>query len=307
MLFRGISYRQIVLNMPEQFREPFSNHKNQSKLYTRYMGVSHACLLEVIREMYGSDEYKIACITFIHTHSRSGEYKPHLHIILGEGVLHMLTGKWRPFKYIPMDALKLSWKKHLLIMMRKEFPELNEMLDSVDKAQPKGFYAYPGKASDVPTKDYTGLIRYLTKYLASPPIGISRILDYSNDQVKYYYRSHMTKRNEYEVIDTQIFIKRMVLNILPKSFQRMRYYGLQHNNELKKYFEIIAKATGDLIDAVTTYVERLSYAKFFEETTGRNPLKCGFCGGIMELWQLYHPDKGIIYDLQEGLISGRNI
>ncbi len=67
----------------------------------------------------------------------------------------------------------------------------------------------------------------------------------------------MTKRNEYEVIDTQIFIKRMVLNILPKSFQRMRYYGLQHNNELKKYFEIIAKATGDLIDAVTTYVERL--------------------------------------------------
>jgi hypothetical protein len=105
--------------------EPFSNHKNQSKLYTKYMGVSHACLLEVIREMYGPDEYKIACITFIHTHSRSGEYKPHLHTILGEGALHMLTGKWRPFKYIPMDVLKLSWKKHLLIMMRKEFPELN--------------------------------------------------------------------------------------------------------------------------------------------------------------------------------------
>ena len=62
--------------------------------------------------------------------------------------------------------------------------------------------------------------------------------------------------------------------------------------------------------AVSTVIDctiGISYAKFFEETAGRNPLKCGFCGAIMELWQLYHPDKGIIYDLQERLISGRKI
>ena len=70
---------------------------------------------------------------------------------------------------------------------------------------------------------------------------------------------------------------------------------------------IIAKSMGDLIDSITSYMDRLSYAKFFEETTGRNPLKCGFCGAIMELWQLYHPDKGIIYDLEERLINGKNI
>ncbi|NQY36513.1 MAG: transposase [Alteromonadaceae bacterium] len=37
------------------------------------------------------------------------------------------------------------------------------------------------------------MIRYLSKYLASPPIGVSRITDYSNGQVKYYYKSHQTK------------------------------------------------------------------------------------------------------------------
>ncbi|WP_416431238.1 hypothetical protein [Piscirickettsia salmonis] len=38
---------------------------------------------------------------------------------------------------------------------------------------PNGFYTHPGNDKKVPTKNYRALIRYLTKYLSSPPIGLS--------------------------------------------------------------------------------------------------------------------------------------
>ena len=84
-LFRGVNYRQIVLTIPQEFRPLFYNHKDQATLYSACMQAGYACLKSVVNQMYHSDDYEIAAIVFIHTHSRNGEYKPHLHILLGEG------------------------------------------------------------------------------------------------------------------------------------------------------------------------------------------------------------------------------
>ena len=49
------------------------------------------------------------------------------------------------------------------------------------------------------------------------------------------------------------------------------HYIFIFNYPYIKYYEIIAESMRDLIDSITYYVDRLSYAKFFEETTRRNP------------------------------------
>lgn len=304
-LFKGINYRQIVLTIPQEFRPLFYNHKDQASLYSAFMQVGYACLKSVINQMYHSENYEIAAIVFIHTHSRNGEYKPHLHILLGEGGLNLKHESWRPFKYIPMSVLRLKWKDHLLTMMREKFPNKLSLIDEIDTLRVNGLYAHPGKASDVPTKTYSGLIKYLTKYLAAPPIGLSKILDYSKDKVKYYYKSHSTKRNECEEISVKNFIGRMVQHILPKHFQRLRYYGLQRTAVFKKYYTLIAALLGDMVDKIISYAERVTYAKFFEEIAGRNPLNCTHCGNKMELWQIWHPIKGMVYDLHDRLLSGK--
>ncbi len=54
---------------------------------------------------------------------------------------------------------------------------------------------------------------------------------------------------------------------------------------------------GDLVDAMISYVKRIAYAEFFEEVAKRNPLKCDFCGGMMELVRLTHPNRGLFFDL----------
>lgn len=296
-LYLGITYRQVVLTIPEQLRVPFHNHKNQDILYSKFMCLAHPCLKAVIQKFYGINSCEIACIVFIHTNSRNGGYNPHLHIIIGEGTFNIETEKWRPFSFIPMSALKLKWQECLLNLVRTELKD-NDLADKLEAQYPEGFYANPGKKDGkVPTKDYNQLIKYLTKYLSSPPIGIARITDFSNGEVEYYYKSHKTKKTEYEKIDVIKFIGKMVQHILPKGFKRVRYYGLQLPKKFKKWFETIARVAGDLIDATISFSKRVLYRNFFKEISGRDPYKCRYCGGEMELVQLYHPDKGMFYDL----------
>ena len=77
----------------------------------------------------------------------------------------------------------------------------------------------------------------------------------------------------------------------------MRYCGLQATATFKKWVEVIAQAAGDLVDAMVSYAKWFTYADFFEEIAGRNPLRCGFCGRGMELVRLFHPDRGVFFDL----------
>jgi hypothetical protein len=296
-LLPGVSYRQVVLTLPCEFRNIFYNHPEQGALYSELMSVGHACLEALIQDLLRCNTLKIASIVFIHTHGRNGSYNPHLHILLGEGGLNPMTNQWLPISYLPLSRLRLKWQAHLLHFMAARIGDLNGVIKALWVKHPKGFYAHPGNGKKVPTKHYRGLLKYLTKYLASPPIGVSRITRVSDGCVSYYYQSHRSKQREYECVEAEVFIGRMVQHILPKGFQRIRYYGLQATASFKKWYEIIAMAVGDLVDGMISYVSRLKYCDFFREVAGRNPLVCAFCGDDMELVRLYHPDRGVFYDI----------
>ncbi len=261
------------------------------------MALAQACFEEVIQTRFKNKDCKVASIVFIHTHGRNGSYNPHLHVILAEGAFDPKTSEWLTFRHLALSSLRLLWQKYLLAMVESEFSELGSIVTQLWEEYPDGFYAYPGNDQRVPTRNYQGLIKYLTKYLASPPIGVSRIVKYEGELVKYYYQSHRTKSREYETIDVVKFIGRMVQHILPKGFQRVRYFGLQATSSFKKWYELIARSAGDLVDAMVSYVQRITYSQLFEEIAKRNPLKCQFCGAGMDLVLLYHPGRGVFFDL----------
>ena len=138
---------------------------------------------------------------------------------MGEGGFNAHKSQWLQFTFLDYVPLRLLWRKHLLKFIKTEFGELNGLVNQLWRDYPEGFYVHPGNNKKVPTKHYKGFLWYLTKYLASPPIGVSRITAYDNGQVTYYYKSHRTKAIEYECVDVEAFIDRMVQHILPKGFQ----------------------------------------------------------------------------------------
>src|SRR6266545_4043408 len=112
-----------------------------------------------------------------------------------------------------------------------------------------------------------------------------------------------------ETVSRETFIGRMVQHILPKGFQRIRYYGLQATCILKKLREqviqalhVVAQQVMELGEAVL--VRRPGYRQRMLSAFGRDPLICPQCGSTMWLWQIWHPQYGLVYDELERMKAG---
>jgi hypothetical protein len=84
MLHPGVFYRHVVLTIPEHLRQPFYNVRNNDELLSALMKTGHECLEDVVSVALRR-KLKIGTIVVVQTHGRSGEYNPHLHIIMTSG------------------------------------------------------------------------------------------------------------------------------------------------------------------------------------------------------------------------------
>jgi hypothetical protein len=138
-------------------------------------------------------------------------------------------------------------------------------------------------------------------------MALSRIIAYDREQgtVTYWYRDHLSQgKKTTQTVSRETFIGRMVQHILPKGFQRIRYYGLQASCTLTKVraqllqlLEVAEQRFLWLSDAAPVRPPR--YRERMLSVFRRDPLACPGCGGEMWLWQIWHPHYGVIYDEME--------
>jgi hypothetical protein len=303
-LLPGVTYRHIVLTTPDFLRHWFYRNPD---ILSPFIQAGHACLLDVFKTCTGK-ELDIGSIIVLQTGGRSGNYNPHLHILVTAGGIGQ-NGNWEPVSYIPFDMIHRKWQYHLLSMLRENIndPGINKDIDHAWKQYQKGFVAHV-QEGDVPAGG-KGVARYLAKYVVSPPISVKRIKRYDGKTVRYWYRDHKTRQIEHEALPVIRFIGRMVQHILPKGFQRIRYFGFHSNVRYAKMRKIIAKllppnATPD--PKGFRVLPRKSFAQLFMETFGKNPLCCKRCGQIMELELIYHPKYGVLKDYFDYLFIDQN-
>ncbi len=177
---------------------------------------------------------------------------------------------------------------------------------SYGKNTPKGFVANVSKG-DVP-ENSKGLAQYLAKYVVCPPIAIRRIIQYDGKTVTYWYQDHKSKAKKIEEVDVLTFIGRMVQHIFPKWFQRVRYYGLEATKTYKKWAKVIQagiKKIGRLVKGVYQIVKKKNHRERYKEISGTDPMLCRYCGNELQLWKVWHPKYGTIYDEYENIKSGK--
>jgi len=189
------------------------------------MRCGYECLEGVVSQAV-RQQVKIGAIVVVQTHGRSSHFNPHLHVIMTSGGINEVTGKWVELGYFPYEMIHKKCQYHLFRMIKEVMPseETKKLIDELYEKYPKGLVAHVTKGR-VP-EQCRGLARYLAKYVASPPIAIRRIIRYTGTEVTYWYKDHRSKSKEVITVDVMTFIGRMVQHILPKGFQRIRYYGL---------------------------------------------------------------------------------
>ena len=307
MLHPGVIYRHIVLTLPEQLREKFYKERHNGDLLSAFMRCGYECLEDVVSTVKRKS-LKIGCIVVVQTHGRSGHYNPHLHIIMTSGGIQEDLGRWFDLGYFNYEIIHKKWQYHLLRMVRSYFgsEEINKVVNDLWKKYPKGFVANVSKGN-VPDS-CRGLARYLARYVVSPPIAVRRIVNYDGQTVTYWYQDHKSKSKKFERVDVYTFIGRMVQHIFPKWFQRVRYYGLEATKTYKKWAQVIQEGIrkiGQVIKGAYQIVRKKKYRERYKEICGTDPMVCRYCGKEMELWKIWHPKYGVIYDELENLKAGK--
>lgn len=263
------------------------------------MTLAQNCLKDVFRVTSGID-LDIGLVVVMQTAGRPGTYNPHLHILVSSGGITD-ENNWHRISYIPYSVLHRKWQFHLLRFLKEQLPDSGEVKRDIDRAWndfPKGFVAHvqPG---EVPAGG-KGIAKYLAKYVVSPPISVRRIEAYDGEYVSYWYKDHKTGKIEHETIPADKFIGRMVQHILPKGFQRIRYYGFHSNpryEQMRFLIQSILPVNAPDDPNGFRVLPRKKFRELFEETYGRDPMKCPNCGNTMELESIWHPKYGFILDV----------
>jgi len=307
MLHPGVTYRHLTLTIPEALRALFYQHP--AALLDGLMQVAHTTMDAVVAQVK-RQTIKLGYIVVLQTAGRSATYNPHLHVIMTDGGL-CADGTWQRLGYLPYDQLHRTWQQHVLEMIATRLAgdqRAQRLVAEMRRRYPKGFVAY--LQGDVRPR-MTQLARYLAKYVVSPPMALSRIIAYDQEcgTVTYWYRDHQRggQRTE-ETVSRETFIGRMVQHILPKGFQRIRYYGLQATCILKqvrdRLLTILQVAVQQAMEVLGAPIRRWSYRVRLRATLGRDPLICRRCGSELWLWQVWHPHYGVVYDELERMKAG---
>lgn len=304
-LHEGVIYRHIILTVPAMFRTTF--YQNAEVLLSALMRCGAQCLDDFYSEVRGKT-LTGGYISVIHTHGRTGQYHPHLHMIATSGGYDHEEESWEHLHFLPYDLLRHKWQWPLMTMLRRTLPS-----ETIEPLVDLCFQKYPGglvsrvQRGPVPSQ-YQSLASYVAKYVVSPPISVRRIDRYDGKRVTYHYRSHRTERTEHETVDVMTFIGRMIQHTLSQGFKRIRYYGVQATKTFAKLKGLIqaalAKVEG-VVKGAVKIIARLTYRERYEKSTGRDPLICPHCRGEMGVWRIWHPTYGVVYDEGEAIQRGK--
>jgi hypothetical protein len=303
-LHEGVIYRHIILTVPAMFRTPF--YQNAAVVLSAFMRCGGQCLDDFYSEVRGK-ALRGGYITVLHTHGRNGQYHPHLHLLATSGGYDDQGERWEHLQYLPYALLRRKWQWHLLTMLRQTLKTeaINQLVDACFRKYPNGLVTNVQKGQ-VPSESQS-VARYVAKYVVSPPISVRRIDRYDGERVTYHYRSHRTDRMEHETVAVDTFIGRMVQHTMPKGFKRIRHYGVQATKTFAKVKVMIqaalAKVEG-VVKGAIKIIARLTYRQRYAQSTGRDPFRCPHCQGEMEVWCIWHPTYGVIYDEGEVIKRG---
>jgi hypothetical protein len=302
MLHPGVRYRHLILTVPEALRSLMYQHRKE--LLDGLMKAAQAAMDEAV-VVAKRQSVRAGYIVILQTAGRAATYNPHLHVLMTDGGLTG-EGAWQALGYIPYDLLHRKWQAHVLAMVETRLvgdARAQGVVTEMRQRYPKGFVAH--LQGDVLPR-MSQLTRYIVKYVVSPPMALSRIIRYDQErgEVTYWYRDHLSRGKKTETVSRETFIGRMVQHILPKGFQRIRYYGLQATCTLKKVREQLAVAlhgATQLVLPVVASMKRLTYRERMKAMLGRDPQVCPRCGAEMWLWRIWHPKYGVLYDEGERL------
>ena len=222
---------------------------------------------------------------FIHTFGRDLKVNPHLHIIITEGGFNK-NNTWKKLTCFHWEDFEFPWKIIITSILENNLPYSKELYAATNKLRKKEssiIFNVKGETLKNPEKT----IKYLGRYLARAPIAEYKITALDNYSVTFWYNDIKDKQRKICTLPIDVFIKKLILQIPPKSFKMVRHYGVYARNISKKIKQIIKSS----FSKYKFKLKRISWQQRIHNWIGINPLICPKCKVEMVLSAIIYKKK----------------
>ncbi len=225
----------------------------------------------------------------LHTWGQNLGQHIHVHCVVTGGALSVDAGRWIPAKrgfLFPVRALSRVFRgKYLEILQQaRGRGELHFAGELAGLAEPAGFDRFLTELhsqdwvvySKPPFAGPEQVLAYLGRYTHRVAISHERLLDLNDGTVRFRYRDY-ARGNRIKVmrLETEEFIRRFLLHVLPPGLMRIRHVGLLANRHRT---ERLARCRALLGQPAPAPREPESVGAAMLRLTGIDIQRCPYCG-----------------------------
>ena len=163
-----------------------------------------------------------------------------------------------------------------------------------------------GHKGQVPSQSQS-VARSVAQDVVRPPIAGRRMDRSDGERLTDHDRSHRTDRMACDTIEVDTCIGRMIPHTMPQGCTRIRSDGVQAAKTFATVQGVMHAALATVegvVKGAVKIIARLTYRQRYAQSTGRDPLICPHCRREMEVWRIWHPTYGVIYDEGEVIKRG---
>lgn len=247
-------YYHAVFTCPHELNPLFLS--NRSALFSLF----HRCVGQSVVELARDGKYLGATpgvIQVLHTWNQELLFHPHVHVVISGGGLtdgHRLKTLERNSFFIPESVMSSLFRGKFMAGLEKLYQSGEIVLPS-GMAGLRDGHAWAAFRDSLYRKKWVAhvketfngrgnAIEYLGRYANKVAITGSRIVSVSDSEVVFTVRGEDGRQSERKTLAPAEFVRRFVLHVLPKGFQKIRYYGYLSNGTRRKNMILIFNLQG---------------------------------------------------------------
>ncbi len=288
-----ITYFHVVMTVPVELHPIF--YHNLKKMYNLLFKASSETILELCEDK----KYlgvKVGITSMLHTWGQTGQYHPHIHMIVTGGGLDELKN-WKDCKndyLLPVKVISRLFRGKLLSMIKEEELEFYNEYEYLNEKEELNKYLKPLYEkewvcySKEPFKNVGETYEYLGRYAFKVCMSNERVVKITDTHVTFKYRDRRDNNKEKTMAVTgEEFIRRFLLHTLPKGFMKIRHYGLLAGKNKKERLKELRTKT----KTKRRIEEQTEKIKILNRITGKDVTKCSKCNGTLYLISETYPEK----------------
>jgi hypothetical protein len=291
-----VPYFHVVFTLPPPAAE--IAFQNKALVYGLLMRSAARALTVLAAERLKA---RFGLIAVLHTWGQTLTHHPHVHCVVPGGGVALDGARWvgcKPNFLLSVRALSKTFRRLFLAGLRAAFArgELGFFGDLAPLADPAAFAQRLRALRQSPFVVYAKppfggperVLAYLARYTHRTAIGNSRLVDVTDTEVAFRYKSYRRGgRSGIMRLGAQEFLRRFLLHVLPDGFHRIRHYGFLAKGDRDAN---LARVRG-LLDDIAEPHERADPAMQAEKPQADTRYAafayCPDCGGLMRRIEIF--------------------